>query len=351
MGAIQLKNVTKKFGDQMVIDDLNLSIEDGSFTVLVGPSGCGKSTTLRMITGLDEPTSGDIYIDGKKINDLTPGKRDIAMVFQNYALYPTMTVRENIEFGLENKKVPKEERKKRVQEICEVVGLTQYLDRKPATLSGGQRQRVALARAMVKQPKVFLMDEPLSNLDAKLRGQMRVELIGLHKKLGTTFVYVTHDQVEAMSMADDIVLMKDGYIVQQSSPRELYNNPNCVYAAQFIGTPQMNIVKDILPEGMQVGFRPEKVYLKEVEEEHVEISAKIATKEMLGSEIIYSLDSPAGKLMAKSDYEAEDESTLKLSIPVKNMYLFDKDGKRITLDDERRRMIHAGFAKLAGREV
>ena len=351
MGAIQLKNVTKKFGDQMVIDDLNLSIEDGSFTVLVGPSGCGKSTTLRMITGLDEPTSGDIYIDGKKINDLTPGKRDIAMVFQNYALYPTMTVRENIEFGLENKKVPKEERKKRVQEICEVVGLTQYLDRKPATLSGGQRQRVALARAMVKQPKVFLMDEPLSNLDAKLRGQMRVELIGLHKKLGTTFVYVTHDQVEAMSMADDIVLMKDGYIVQQSSPRELYNNPNCVYAAQFIGTPQMNIVKDILPEGMQVGFRPEKVYLKEVEEEHVEISAKIATKEMLGSEIIYSLDSPAGKLMAKSDYEAEDESTLKLSIPVKNMYLFDKDGKLITLDDERRLMIHAGFAKLAGREV
>ena len=351
MGAIQLKNVTKKFGDQMVIDDLNLSIEDGSFTVLVGPSGCGKSTTLRMITGLDEPTSGDIYIDGKKINDLTPGKRDIAMVFQNYALYPTMTVRENIEFGLENKKVPKEERKKRVQEICEVVGLTQYLDRKPATLSGGQRQRVALARAMVKQPKVFLMDEPLSNLDAKLRGQMRVELIGLHKKLGTTFVYVTHDQVEAMSMADDIVLMKDGYIVQQSSPRELYNNPNCVYAAQFIGTPQMNIVKDILPEGMQVGFRPEKVYLKEVEEEHVEISAKIATKEMLGSEIIYSLDSPAGKLMAKSDYEAEDESTLKLSIPVKNMYLFDKDGKRITLDDERSLMIHPGFAKLAGREV
>lgn len=224
MGAIQLKNVTKKFGDQMVIDDLNLSIEDGSFTVLVGPSGCGKSTTLRMITGLDEPTSGDIYIDGKKINDLTPGKRDIAMVFQNYALYPTMTVRENIEFGLENKKVPKEERKKRVQEICEVVGLTQYLDRKPATLSGGQRQRVALARAMVKQPKVFLMDEPLSNLDAKLRGQMRVELIGLHKKLGTTFVYVTHDQVEAMSMADDIVLMKDGYATLYSSPAQ----ENCI---------------------------------------------------------------------------------------------------------------------------
>ena len=191
----------------------------------------------------------------------------------------------------------------------------------------------------------------MSNLDAKLRGQMRVELIGLHKKLGTTFVYVTHDQVEAMSMADDIVLMKDGYIVQQSSPRELYNNPNCVYAAQFIGTPQMNIVKDILPEGMQVGFRPEKVFLKDIEEEHVEIKAEIATKEMLGSEIIYSLDSPVGKLMAKSDYEAEDGSTLRLSVPLKNMYLFDKDEKRIQLDDVRRLMIHAGFAKFAGREV
>ena len=184
-----------------------------------------------MITGLDDPTEGEIYIDGQKVNDVTPGKRDIAMVFQNYALYPTMTVRQNISFGLENKKVPKEERDRRVKEICEIVGLTEYLDRKPSKLSGGQRQRVALARAMVKQPKVFLMDEPLSNLDAKLRAQMRVELIQLHKNLGTTFVYVTHDQTEAMSMADTIVLMKDGSIVQQSSPRELYNNPNCVYAA------------------------------------------------------------------------------------------------------------------------
>ena len=273
------------------------------------------------------------------------------MVFQNYALYPHMTVFDNMAFALKLRKVPKAEIEQKVTEAARILDIEHLLKRKPKALSGGQRQRVALGRAIVRHPKVFLMDEPLSNLDAKLRGQMRVELIGLHKKLGTTFVYVTHDQVEAMSMADDIVLMKDGYIVQQSSPRELYNNPNCVYAAQFIGTPQMNIVKDILPEGMQVGFRPEKVYLKEVEEEHVEISAKIATKEMLGSEIIYSLDSPAGKLMAKSDYEAEDESTLKLSIPVKNMYLFDKDGKRITLDDERRLMIHAGFAKLAGREV
>ncbi|MBS6953091.1 MAG: ABC transporter ATP-binding protein [Enterocloster asparagiformis] len=336
MGAIQLRNVKKKFGSEVVIENLNLDIADGSFTVLVGPSGCGKSTTLRMITGLDEPTSGDIYIDGQKINDLTPGKRDIAMVFQNYALYPTMTVRENIEFGLENKKVPKEERKKSVSEICEIVGLTGYLDRKPATLSGGQRQRVALARAMVKQPKVFLMDEPLSNLDAKLRGQMRVELIGLHKKLGTTFVYVTHDQVEAMSIADDIVLMKDGYIVQQSKPRELYNNPNCIYAAQFIGTPQMNVVENVLPEGMKLGFRPEKMYLQEIGEEHIVIRADVVTKEMLGSETIYSLDSRYGTLMAKSEHEVEDNSSLKLSVPFSAMYLFGGDGQRIELDGSRR---------------
>lgn len=345
MGAIQLRNVKKKFGSDVVIENLNLDIADGSFTVLVGPSGCGKSTTLRMITGLDEPTSGDIYIDDHKINDLTPGKRDIAMVFQNYALYPTMTVRENIEFGLENKKVPREERKKRVSEICEIVGLTEYLDRKPSTLSGGQRQRVALARAMVKQPKVFLMDEPLSNLDAKLRGQMRVELISLHKKLGTTFVYVTHDQVEAMSMADDIVLMKDGYIVQQSNPRELYNNPNCIYAAQFIGTPQMNVVDNVLPQGMKLGFRPEKMYLQEIPEEHILIRADIVTKEMLGAETIYSLDSRYGRLTAKSEHEAEDDKVLSLSVPFSAMYLFDQDGKRIPMEECHRQMIREKFTE------
>lgn len=345
MGNIQLKNVKKQFEKDVVIENLNLEIEDGSFTVLVGPSGCGKSTTLRMITGLDDPTSGEIFIDGKKVNDLTPGKRDIAMVFQNYALYPTMTVRQNIEFGLENKKVPKEERDRRVKEICEIVGLTGYLDRKPSKLSGGQRQRVALARAMVKQPKVFLMDEPLSNLDAKLRGQMRVELIGLHKKLGTTFVYVTHDQVEAMSMADTIVLMKDGYIVQQSSPRELYENPNCVYAAQFIGTPQMNVIRDVLPNGMMLGFRPEKICLHHVDEPYITIDAKITTKEMLGAEIIYSLASSYGSLMAKSDYEVDDDLELKLVIPFSAMYLFGADEKRITLGVNEQAIIEKAFAQ------
>jgi len=215
MGAIQLKNVTKKFGDQMVIDDLNLSIEDGSFTVLVGPSGCGKSTTLRMITGLDEPTSGDIYIDGKKINDLTPGKRDIAMVFQNYALYPTMTVRENIEFGLENKKVPKEERKKRVQEICEVVGLTQYLDRKPATLSGGQRQRVALARALVNKPALLLADEPTGNLDPGNSWEI-MKLLDEINKQGTTVVVVTHNMEIVERMQKRVITMKKGIKVSDS---------------------------------------------------------------------------------------------------------------------------------------
>lgn len=344
MGTIQLKNVKKQFEKDVVIENLNLDIEDGSFTVLVGPSGCGKSTTLRMITGLDDPTSGEIFIDGKKVNDLTPGKRDIAMVFQNYALYPTMTVRQNIEFGLENKKVPKAERDKRVNEICEVVGLTEYLDRKPSKLSGGQRQRVALARAMVKQPKVFLMDEPLSNLDAKLRGQMRVELISLHKKLETTFVYVTHDQVEAMSMADTIVLMKDGYIVQQSSPRELYTNPNCVYAAQFIGTPRMNILKNILPDGMMLGFRPEKLYLNTIEESHIIIDATIMTKEMLGSEIIYSLKSKFGTLMAKSENEVEDGINIKLFVPFTSMYLFDKNEKRIPLGEAEKEVIEKIFS-------
>ena len=348
---IELKDINKTFGNYKASDHVEFGIEKGKLVALLGPSGSGKTTILRMIAGLEHQDSGDIYSDGTCVNELLVRERGIGFVFQNYALFPYMTVFDNVAYGLKVRKEDKKVIEKRVKELLELVDLKGLEKRYPTQLSGGQRQRVAFARALAPNPQVLLLDEPLSNLDAKLRGQMRVELIGLHKKLGTTFVYVTHDQVEAMSMADDIVLMKDGYIVQQSSPRELYNNPNCVYAAQFIGTPQMNIVKDILPEGMQVGFRPEKVYLKEVEEEHVEISAKIATKEMLGSEIIYSLDSPAGKLMAKSDYEAEDESTLKLSIPVKNMYLFDKDGKRITLDDERRLMIHAGFAKLAGREV
>ena len=242
MAKIEFRNVTKSFDKTTIIENMNLTIEDGSFTVLVGPSGCGKTTLLRMIAGIGPATSGQVLMDGKDITDLEPGKRDVAMVFQNYAIYPTMTVRGNIEFGLKNRGVPKEERTRRILDVARSVGMVEYLDRKPSTLSGGQRQRIALARAMVKQPKVFLMDEPLSNLDAKLRVSMRTELIEMHRQLKTTFVYVTHDQVEAMSMADRIVLMDKGRIQQQASPETLYRDPENVFAAQFVGTPPMNIL-------------------------------------------------------------------------------------------------------------
>jgi sn-glycerol 3-phosphate transport system ATP-binding protein len=340
MGSIHLENVTKTFGKETVLPDLNLEIRDGSFTILVGPSGCGKSTTLRLITGLETPTSGTIYIDGQNVNDIAPGKRSIAMVFQNYALYPTMTVEENIEFGLENRKVPRDERKKSVREICEIVGLTDYLKRKPATLSGGQRQRVALARAMVKKPKVFLMDEPLSNLDAKLRAQMRVELIEMHKRLGTTFVYVTHDQIEAMSMGDDIVLMDRGMIVQQSSPRELYHNPVSIYAAQFIGAPPTNILGSVLTDGRKVGFRPEKVQLAHLSEaEGAAFQATVSTREILGAEIIYSLETAYGKIMAKSETEVDDGASVWVSVRYENLYLFGPDSMRVEMSGELRREI------------
>ncbi|MBQ2250842.1 MAG: ABC transporter ATP-binding protein, partial [Lachnospiraceae bacterium] len=336
MSSISLKNVKKAYGkDTPVIENLNLEIKDGSFTVLVGPSGCGKSTTLRMITGLETVTSGDILIDGARVNDVAPGKRDISMVFQNYALYPTMTVRDNIEFGLINKKIPKEERDRRIKEVCEVVGLTEYLDRMPANLSGGQRQRVALARAMVKEPKVFMMDEPLSNLDAKLRGAMRVELINMHKKMGTTFVYVTHDQVEAMSMATDIVLMDKGKIVQQSSPAELYHNPNCIYTAQFVGSPQTNIIDGYLKNNVKLGFRPEKVRLAEIaDNEGINIPAKVATREMLGSEIIYSLETKFGVVMCKTDVDMPVDTNVKFSVAFDSMYLFGADTYRIPFTEK-----------------
>ena len=210
MAEIRLENVSKSFGSAKIIEHLNLTIQDGSFTVLLGPSGCGKTTLLRMIAGIGPATSGKIYMDGEDISDVPPGKRNVAMVFQNYAIYPTMSVRENIEFCLKNNKVPKKERTERVERVAETVGLKEYLGRRPSELSGGQRQRVALARAMVKEPAVFLMDEPLSNLDAKLRLAMRSELIQLHEQLKTTFIYVTHDQMESMAMADQIVLMDQG---------------------------------------------------------------------------------------------------------------------------------------------
>ena len=228
----------------VAVQEFNLDIADREFIVLVGPSGCGKSTTLRMVAGLEEISAGELYIDGKLMNDVAPKDRDIAMVFQNYALYPHMTVYENMAFSLKLKKVPKDEIDRKVREAAEILDITQYLDRKPKALSGGQRQRVAIGRAIVRDPKVFLMDEPLSNLDAKLRNQMRAEVIKLREKIDTTFLYVTHDQVEAMTLGDRIVIMRDGFIQQIGTPQEVFNHPANLFVAGFIGTPQMNFFED-----------------------------------------------------------------------------------------------------------
>ena len=228
----------------LAVEDFNLTVHDQEFVVLVGPSGCGKSTTMRMVAGLEDITSGDVLIDGKRVNDVAPKDRDIAMVFQSYALYPNMTVYENMAFTLELKKVPKDEIDRKVRSAAEILGITEYLDRKPKALSGGQRQRVAIGRAIVRDPKVFLMDEPLSNLDAKLRNQMRAEIIKLREKIDTTFIYVTHDQVEAMTLGDRIVIMRDGYIQQIGTPQEVFNHPANLFVAGFIGSPQMNFFEN-----------------------------------------------------------------------------------------------------------
>ena len=241
MSSVTMKGIYKKYaGGVTAVSDFNLDVEDKEFIILVGPSGCGKSTTLRMIAGLEEISLGELYIDGKLVNDVAPKERDIAMVFQNYALYPHMTVFENMAFGLKLRKMPKDEIKRRVDEAAQILEIEHLLDRKPAALSGGQRQRVALGRAIVRNPKVFLLDEPLSNLDAKLRTAMRSELAKLHKKLATTFIYVTHDQTEAMTMGTRIVVMKDGFVQQVAAPQTLFEKPANLFVATFIGTPQMN---------------------------------------------------------------------------------------------------------------
>lgn len=255
MASVRLENIKKVFeGGIVAVHEMNLEVKDKEFVVLVGPSGCGKSTTLRMIAGLEEISSGDLYIDDQLVNDVQPKDRDIAMVFQNYALYPHMTVYENMAFGLQLRKFPKSEIEQRVKEAAVILDIEQLLDRKPKALSGGQRQRVAVGRAIVRKPKVFLFDEPLSNLDAKLRVQMRTEISKLHQRLEATMIYVTHDQTEAMTMGDKIVLMKDGHVQQIDSPLKIYNHPNNKFVAGFIGSPAMNLMSGTIVKAKPLQF-------------------------------------------------------------------------------------------------
>ena len=327
MASVKLTNVKKRYGkDVVAVKDFNLNIADKEFIVFVGPSGCGKSTTLRMIAGLEDISEGTVEIDGAVVNDLQPRDRDIAMVFQNYALYPHLTVFENMAFSLRLKKVPQEEVYKRVTNAAEILGITQYLARKPRALSGGQRQRVAIGRAMVRDSKVFLMDEPLSNLDAKLRNQMRAEIILLRQKIDTTFIYVTHDQTEAMTLGDRIVIMKDGLIQQVGTPTEVFDTPVNLFVAEFIGAPKMNTLRTklilengkyyVTPYGAKIPVTGEKAQMLKaknicggdillgVRPEHITLSDKkdsaavcctVKVNEMMGSELHLHICADSGE--------------------------------------------------------
>jgi multiple sugar transport system ATP-binding protein len=332
MSKVILKNVQKIYekNKKPVIRNVNLEIADKEFVVLVGASGCGKSTLLRMIAGLEDISSGEIYIGDKKVNNVPPKDRDIAFVFQSYALYPHMTVKENIAFGLKMRKTPKNVIEEKVKEAAEILNLTEYLDRKPKQLSGGQRQRVALGRAIVRNPKVFLMDEPLSNLDAKLRVQMRSEIKKLHEKLQTTFIYVTHDQTEALTMGDRIVVLNDGDVQQAGRPEEIYNNPANTFVAGFIGSPQINFIngKDIgLDENILYGIRPEKMIKTDGD---IKLTVNVEISEMLGSEKIAYFNIGEKKCCARLDSDYSLGKTLELSISSSDLYKFDiNSGKRI----------------------
>ena len=352
----------------LAVEDFNLTVHDQEFVVLVGPSGCGKSTTMRMVAGLEDITSGDVLIDGKRVNDVAPKDRDIAMVFQSYALYPHMTVYKNIAFGLELRKTPKDEIDKRVHEAAKILEIEHLLDRKPKALSGGQRQRVALGRAMVRNPAVFLLDEPLSNLDAKLRTSMRTEIIKLHKKLATTFIYVTHDQTEAMTMGDRIVVMKDGFIQQVDTPQNLYDLPVNEFVAGFMGSPQMNFIDATLVKegadyyvtfgaakikvpankvnaeianyvGKEIvfGIRPEDVHDEpEFIEKHPEAraTADVEVTELMGAETYLYLNCEGNALTARVEptSTAKTGDKITIALDMNKMHLFDKETEKTILN-------------------
>ena len=363
MASLSLTNVCKVYPNGFeAVKDFNLEVEDQEFIIFVGPSGCGKSTTLRMIAGLEEISSGELKIDGRVVNDVEPKDRDIAMVFQNYALYPHMTVFDNMAFGLKLRKVPKDEIKKKVEEAAKILDLEKLLDRKPKALSGGQRQRVAMGRAIVRNPKVFLMDEPLSNLDAKLRVQMRSEIASLHNRLKATIIYVTHDQTEAMTLGTRIVVLKDGVIMQVDSPQKLYNEPNNLFVAGFIGSPQMNFIDAVCKvEGEKVtlnfentsvvlppakakklidggyngktvvmGIRPEDIGDSQIEiEAHKDASFEtdVTGYELLGSEVLLYFKAAGTAMTAKVDSRttARMGDHIKLALDPEKIHCFDKE--------------------------
>lgn len=385
MAGVTLKEIKKVYGkDVVAVDNFNLDIEDKEFIVFVGPSGCGKSTTLRMIAGLEDISGGELCIDGVYMNDVQPKERDIAMVFQNYALYPHMTVYDNMAFALKLRKVSKEEIREKVMEAAEILGITDYLQRKPKALSGGQRQRVAIGRAIVRHPKVFLMDEPLSNLDAKLRNQMRAELIKLKKRVNTTFIYVTHDQTEAMTLGDRIVVMKDGFIQQIGTPAEVFGEPNNLFVAGFIGSPQMNffegmqLVKengtysvkmhgnqyvlsdrqqkafaqnDVAPQEVIVGVRPENMFL--ATENLPCMKASIEVMESMGSEMIVHskigektavLKLTDGEMMDRIAKAFKAQEEVDFAVDVEKLHIFSKETENnlIKGDLEKKQVSKAG---------
>jgi multiple sugar transport system ATP-binding protein len=365
MATVTFEHVTKRYGDVLAVNDLNLEIADGEFMVLVGPSGCGKTTSLRMIAGLEEISSGTLRIGDRVVNDVPPKDRDIAMVFQSYALYPHMSVRDNLAFGLKLRKVPKPDIEKRVNEAAGILSLEKLLDRKPKELSGGQRQRVALGRAIVREPAVFLMDEPLSNLDAKLRVQTRAEIARLHQRLKTTIVYVTHDQVEAMTMGTRIAVMSDGILMQVGTPQSLYDKPLNRFVAGFIGSPAMNFVNVTMngSEGsamlqgeggainiplpprfreavgpttgrsLVAGFRPEHIEIGDARQNAVTFRANADVVEYLGNEELLHVNAGGRDIVAivDSEHRVKPGDVLDLHIPLEKLHLFDgENGTSLT---------------------
>ncbi|MGR3435973.1 MAG: ABC transporter ATP-binding protein [Shimia sp.] len=342
MAEIQLKNVHKRWGSFIGVDDFNLTIADQEFLVLLGPSGCGKTTTMRMIAGLEDPTDGDILIDGERVNDKEPKDRDISMVFQSYGLYPNMNVYENIRFPLRVRNVPEAEHKERVMRASAMVELDDFLHRKPAALSGGQRQRVALARAIVREPNVFLMDEPLSNLDAKLRVSTRAQIKNLSHELKVTTIYVTHDQIEAMTLADRVVVMSKGIVQQVGTPTEIYDNPANAFVASFIGSPAMNLVTGEVrggtfrapnvevpglsaPDGpAQLGFRAEDATVSPTQ---AQVNAPVYAMELLGDATMVTVRSGEAQLSVKAhkEYRAEIGDAVSFAIPAEICHVFDAE--------------------------